>query len=80
MPSRIAHAIAQTTPDNPLMRELRDAGPIAGVNLFSYDGVHTRSHYLDTLARGVFASRAATPRMRWLPSRDTVAKPAEKRP
>ena len=41
----------------------------AGVNLFSYNGVHTRSRYLDTLARGVFASRAAPPRMRWLPDR-----------
>jgi uncharacterized lipoprotein YddW (UPF0748 family) len=41
----------------------------SGVNLFSYDGVHDRSHYLDTLARGVFASRSAPPRMRWLPSR-----------
>ncbi len=41
----------------------------AGVNLFSYNGVHTRSHYLDTLARGVFASRTLPRRMRWLPSR-----------
>jgi uncharacterized lipoprotein YddW (UPF0748 family) len=41
----------------------------AGVNLFSYDGVHSRSHYLDTLARSVFASRTAPRRMRWLPSR-----------
>jgi len=35
-----------------------------GVNLFSYDGIHTRSGYLDTLARGVFASRAAPPGFR----------------
>ena len=42
----------------------------AGVNLFSYGGVHNRPRYLDTLARGVFASRAAPPRMRWLPKRD----------
>jgi len=42
----------------------------AGVNLFSYGGVHNRPRYLDTLARGVFASRAAPPRMRWLPKRE----------
>jgi uncharacterized lipoprotein YddW (UPF0748 family) len=42
----------------------------AGVNLFSYGGVHNRPRYLDTLVRGVFASRAAPPRMRWLPKRD----------
>lgn len=42
----------------------------AGVNLFSYGGVHNRPRYLDTLARGVFASRAAPPRMRWLPQRE----------
>jgi uncharacterized lipoprotein YddW (UPF0748 family) len=41
----------------------------AGVNLFSYNGVHTRPQYLDTLARGVFASRAAPRRMNWLPDR-----------
>lgn len=50
---------------------IRRAGA-SGINLFSYDGVHNRSRYLDTLARGVFASRAAPPRMRWLPSRDSV--------
>jgi uncharacterized lipoprotein YddW (UPF0748 family) len=44
----------------------------AGVNLFSYNGVHARSNYLDTLARGVFASRAAPPRMRWLPDRGSA--------
>ena len=48
---------------------LRQLGA-AGVNLFSYGGVHNRPQYLDTLARGVFASRAAPPRMRWLPKRD----------
>ncbi|HLV80816.1 MAG TPA: family 10 glycosylhydrolase [Chthonomonadaceae bacterium] len=41
----------------------RQAGA-SGVNLFSYDGIHTRSGYLDTLARGVFASRAAPPGFR----------------
>jgi uncharacterized lipoprotein YddW (UPF0748 family) len=46
----------------------RKAGA-SGINLFSYDDVHDRSRYLDTLARGVFASRSAPPRMRWLPSR-----------
>ena len=46
----------------------RKAGA-SGVNLFSYDDVHDRRRYLDTLARGVFASRSAPPRMRWLPSR-----------
>lgn len=44
----------------------------AGVNLFSYGGVHNRPRYLDTLARGVFASRAAPPRMRWLPKRGSA--------
>ncbi len=47
---------------------LRQTGA-AGVNLFSYGGVHNRPRYLDTLARGVFASRAAPPRMKWLPKR-----------
>jgi uncharacterized lipoprotein YddW (UPF0748 family) len=47
---------------------LRKSGA-AGINLFSYDDVHDRKHYLDTLARGVFASRSAPPRMRWLPGR-----------
>ncbi|HZP84552.1 MAG TPA: hypothetical protein VFB21_23155, partial [Chthonomonadaceae bacterium] len=50
------------------IEEVRRTGA-AGVNLFSYDGLHTRSDYLDTLARGVFASRAAPRRMRWLPGR-----------
>ncbi len=50
---------------------LRQTGA-AGVNLFSYGGVHNRPRYLDTLARGVFASRAAPPRMRWLPKRDSA--------
>jgi uncharacterized lipoprotein YddW (UPF0748 family) len=58
---------------------LRKAGA-AGINLFSYDDVHDRKHYLDTLARGVFASRSAPPRMRWLPGRsapfDRSAMPA----
>lgn len=57
--------------------EIRKTGA-AGVNLFSYDGVHSRANYLDTLARGVFASRSAPRRMRWLPTRaparDTSAK------
>lgn len=60
-----AHDVAQK------IAALRRTGA-AGINLFSYDGVHTRSHYLDTLARGVFASRAAPPRMRWLPSRGPI--------
>lgn len=47
--------------------EIRRAGA-AGVNLFSYDNIHTRRHYLDTLARGVFASRSAPPRMRRFPT------------
>jgi uncharacterized lipoprotein YddW (UPF0748 family) len=46
----------------------REAGA-SGVNLFSYDGVRTRPDYLDTLARGVFASRSAPRRLRWLPDR-----------
>lgn len=50
--------------------EIRKTGA-AGVNLFSYDGMHTRANYLDTLARGVFASRAAPRKMRWLPDRAT---------
>ena len=54
----VAHKIA----------EIRKTGA-AGVNLFSYDGMHTRANYLDTLARGVFASRSAPRRMRWLPDR-----------
>lgn len=45
----------------------------AGVNLFSYDGIHTRPEYLDTLVRGVFASRSAPRRMSWLPGRDGFA-------
>lgn len=60
--SDVAHKIA----------EIRKTGA-AGVNLFSYDGVHTRPHYLDTLARGVFAGRSAPRRMRWLPDRATGA-------
>ncbi len=48
--------------------EIRKTGA-AGVNIFSYDGIHSRPNYLDTLARGVFASRAAPRRMRWLPDR-----------
>jgi uncharacterized lipoprotein YddW (UPF0748 family) len=54
----VAHKIAM----------IRQTGA-AGVNLFSYDGVHDRRMYLDTLSRGVFASRSAPPRMRWLPER-----------
>lgn len=48
----------------------------SGVNLFSYDGVHDRSHYLDTLARGVFASRSAPPRLSWLPGRGSLTRTA----
>ncbi len=48
--------------------KVRQAGA-SGVNLFSYDEVHNRRQYLSTLSRGVFASRSAPPRMRWLPSR-----------
>lgn len=61
--------------------QVRKAGA-AGINLFSYDDVHERSHYLDTLARGVFASRSAPPRMRWLPSRQsaTTEKTSDKSP
>ena len=54
----VAHKIAK----------VRETGA-AGVNLFSYDGVHTKPEYLATLSRGVFSSRAGTPRMRWLPER-----------
>jgi hypothetical protein len=35
LPSHAVHAIAQTTPDNDLMRELRAAPPPAGVRMFS---------------------------------------------
>jgi uncharacterized lipoprotein YddW (UPF0748 family) len=56
--------------------EIRKTGA-AGVNLFSYDGMHTRANYLDTLARGVFASRSAPRRMRWLPDRATAAAPRQ---
>ena len=59
----VAHKIAK----------VRETGA-AGVNLFSYDGVHTRPEYLATLSRGVFSSRAGTPRMRWLPPRKSVDK------
>ena len=45
---------------------VRKAGA-SGVNLFSYGGVHSRPRYLDTLARGVFASRATPPRFRRTP-------------
>ena len=48
---------------------VRQAGA-TGVNLFSYNSVHTRPQYLETLRRGVFASRSAPPRMRWLPDRN----------
>ncbi len=48
--------------------KVRETGA-AGVNLFSYDGVHTRPEYLATLSRGVFSSRVGAPRMRWLPPR-----------
>lgn len=58
-----AHDVAQK------IAQARKAGA-SGINLFCYDDVHERSHYLDTLARGVFASRSAPPRMRWLPVRD----------
>ena len=48
--------------------EVRKTGA-AGVNLFSYDDVHSRPQYLSALLHGVFASRSASPRMRWLPDR-----------
>jgi uncharacterized lipoprotein YddW (UPF0748 family) len=48
------------------IEKIRKTGA-SGVNLFSYDGVHTRPEYLNTLRRGVFASRAASPRSRRLP-------------
>ncbi len=57
-----AHDVAQK------VAAVRKAGA-SGINLFCYDDVHDRRHYLDTLARGVFSSRSAPPRMRWLPSR-----------
>lgn len=53
--------------------QVRKAGA-SGINLFCYDDVHDRSHYLDTLARGVWGSRSGLPAMRWLPARpDTNA-------
>ena len=61
----VAHKIA----------EVRKTGA-AGVNLFSYDGVHTKPQYLNTLSRTVFASRSASPRMRWLPDRSGKRAPA----
>ena len=54
--------------------QVRKAGA-SGINLFCYDDVHDRSHYLDTLARGVWGSRAGVPPMRWLPARDPVNAP-----
>lgn len=48
--------------------QVRKAGA-SGVNLFSYGSVTTRPEYLNTLRRGVFASRAGIPPMRWLGSR-----------
>ena len=60
-----AHDVAQK------IVQARRAGA-SGISLFSYDEVHAKSHYLDTLARSVFASRSALPRMRWLPSRSGV--------
>ena len=57
-----AHDVAEK------ITRIRETGA-AGVNLFSYNSVHTRDNYLGTLARGVFASRAAPPRMKWLPDR-----------
>jgi len=56
------------------IKEIRKTGA-AGINLFSYDGVHSRKNYLDTLARGVFASRSAPRRMRWLPDRSGAGPP-----
>lgn len=47
----------------------RSAGA-AGINLFSYDGVHDRSQYLATLAHGVFS--APQPRMEWLAARHRI--------
>ena len=48
--------------------EVRKTGA-AGVNLFSYDGVSHKPQYLNALSRTVFASRSASPRMKWLPDR-----------
>jgi uncharacterized lipoprotein YddW (UPF0748 family) len=48
----------------------------AGINLFSYNSIRTRPNYLQTLARGVFASRSLPPRMRWLPDRSATASPS----
>ncbi len=60
--------------------QIRQTGA-AGVNLFSYNSVHTRDHYLETLSRGVFSSRAAPPRMKWLPDRKkSDAKPSRSAP
>jgi uncharacterized lipoprotein YddW (UPF0748 family) len=63
----VAHKIA----------EIRKTGA-AGVNLFSYGGVHSRANYLDTLARGVFASRSAPRKMRWLPERTAGSRTPQK--
>lgn len=48
---------------------VRKAGA-SGVNLFSYDNVRTRPRYLETLKRGVFASRSAPAKMRWVPPKN----------
>jgi len=48
------------------IEQVRKAGA-SGVTLFSYGSVTTRPEYLNTLRRGVFASRAGKPSMRWLP-------------
>lgn len=67
----VAHKIA----------EIRKTGA-AGVNLFSYGGVHSRPNYLGSLARSVFASRSAPRRLRWLPRRapQSTAAPAPDAP
>ncbi len=54
--------------------QVRKAGA-SGINLFCYDDVHDRSHYLDTLARGVWGSRSGLPPMRWLPARPDSSAP-----
>ncbi len=51
------------------IEQVRKAGA-SGVNLFSYGSVTTRPEYLSTLRRGVFASRAGIPSMRWLPKKE----------
>ena len=56
------------------IEQVRKAGA-SGVNLFSYGSVTTRPEYLSTLRRGVFASRAGLPPMRWLGKKENASKP-----